>query len=127
MTQELLAERYGKTKGPRRRDRVIATVIAAVALVAFLVWGISVTAYNDSQITASVIGYQIVADSQVDVKLTIDKGSDKTVICQIEALAKDFEVVGYKEVAFQNTLELNTSIVTIKPAVSAVAKQCWLK
>jgi hypothetical protein len=126
--EELLASRYGKKPRNTSRDRMLIIAGAVVALVVFLIWAISVTAENSRKPTGNLLSYSVVGDDQVDVEISADNRRNQDVICQVEALASDYEVVGYKEVLVkqgQNLVKVN--LLTVKPAVSAVVKDCWFK
>ena len=56
---ELLAARYGRTKQSKQRDRRFAITVAASALVAFLIWGISTTWMNAERVTAEVRSFEV--------------------------------------------------------------------
>lgn len=126
--QELLASRYGKKPRNKRRDRMAIIATASVALVIFLAWAISVTAENSGKPTGSLQSYTVVSPKQVDVEVSAENRGNRDVICQVEALANDYEVIGYKEVQVAEAQNPSKStIYTVKPAVSAVVKDCWFK
>lgn len=98
------------------------------ALVVFLIWAISVTAANSSKIVGTLHSYSVKSENLVAVELQIDKTGQKATICQVEALANDYEVVGYREFEIPPGESSKTGqVLTVKPAVSAVVKDCWLK
>ena len=126
--EELLAERYGKKPKNAKRDRIVALSIAVVALVGFLTWAIAVTAENSGRPTGNLLSYSIESDHQITVEISANDHRSKAVICQVQALADNYEVVGYKEVPVAVTDDMvNTTLNTVKPAVSAVVKDCWFK
>lgn len=126
--EELLAARYGKKPRNKKRDRLAIVGGAVVALVVFLTWAIAVTADNTGRPTGNLLSYTVVSPTQVDVELSVTNRNSRDVLCQVEALANDYEVIGYKEVLVPNGQDsVNSSLNTVKPAVSAVVKDCWFK
>lgn len=126
--EELLASRYGKKARPAKRERVTAITIAVVALMTFLIWAIAVTSGSSGRPTGSLLSYTVDSPNQVTVEVQVDNHRNQTTICQVEALANDYEVVGYKEVTVtKDENSVKTSLITVRPAVSAVVKDCWFK
>ena len=126
--EELLASRYGKKPRNKKRDRMAIIAGAAVALVIFLVWAISVTADNTSRPTGNLLGYTVESPKAITVEISASNRGDRDVICQVEALASGYEVVGYKEILVAEGQDIaKATMSTVKPTVSAVVKDCWLK
>jgi Na+/proline symporter len=126
--EELLAERYGKKPKNPKRDRLAIIGIAVVILVGFLTWAIAVTAENSGKPNGNLLSFSIESASLVSVEISASEHRNQNVICQVEALAEDYEVVGYKEVPLAKGQEMTkTTVNTVKPAVSAVVKDCWFK
>ena len=126
--EELLATRYGRKAKTSKRDRVVAVAIAAVALIAFLVWAIAVASTSTAKPTGNLLSYSVESPSLVDVELHVDNQGGRDTVCQVEALANDYEVVGYKEVPVpKGEKSVKNSLITVRPAVSAVVKDCWFK
>ncbi|MFM2320877.1 MAG: hypothetical protein RL612_24 [Actinomycetota bacterium] len=126
--EELLASRYGKKTRNKQRDRLAIIGIAVLALVLFLTWAISVTAANSGKPTGNLLSYTVVSDSEVTVEISANNRSGREVICQVEALANDYEVIGYKEIPITaGATSVTSNLKTVKPAVSAVVKDCWFK
>lgn len=126
--EELLASRYGKKAGNKQRDRIWAITIAVVALVSFLTWAVAVTADNSGKPTGNLLSFNITSQHTLEVEVSVNNHNNRTVVCQVEALADDYEVVGYKEVPVKSDQStVKTSLNTVRPAVSAVVKDCWFK
>ncbi len=126
--EELLAQRYGtKPKNPKR-DRLAIIGTFVVALVVFVTWAIAVTAENSGRPTGNLLSFNVESDWLVTVEISAENNRSREVICQVEALAQDYEVIGYKEVLVGKGEKLvKTSVNTVEPAVSAVVKDCWFK
>jgi hypothetical protein len=126
---ELLAERYGRTKKSKQRDRRLGIIVAAVALVGFLIWGISTTAINANKVTAEVHSFEVLGDQQTRVEFVVSRPSKQPVVCQVEILDAAYTVVGYREVTvLSNASDQQTTLVnTTSRGVTGVVKECWVK
>jgi hypothetical protein len=126
--EELLAARYGRQPRNKRRDRLAIIAIAIVGLVGFLVWSISVTAVNSGRPIGKLISFSVESPNLVQVELTAENAQGRDLICQVEVLSNDYEVVGYKEISLADGQKsVKSAVTTVKPAVSAVVKDCWVK
>lgn len=126
--EELLAARYGRQPRNKRRDRLAIIAIAIVGLVGFLVWSISVTAANSGRPIGKLISFSVESPILVQVDVTAENAQGRDLICQVEVLSNDYEVVGYKEIALADGQKsVKSAVTTVKPAVSAVVKDCWVK
>ena len=126
---ELLAARYGRTKKSKQRDRRFAIAVAATALVAFLIWGISTTWMNAERVTAEVRSFEVLSPQQTQVSFVVDRVRPDTVVCQLEVLDTAYTVVGYREaVVLGNASDEQTVLVnTTSLGVTGVVKECWFK
>ena len=126
---ELLAARYGRTKKSKQRDRRFAIAVAATALVAFLIWGISTTWMNAERVTAEVRSFEVLSPQQTQVSFVVDRVRPDTVVCQLEVLDTAYTVVGYREaVVLGNASNEQTVLVnTTALGVTGVVKECWFK
>ncbi len=91
---ELLATRYGHTKQSKQRDRRFAITVAASALVAFLIWGISTTWMNAERVTADVRSFEVLSPQQTQVSFVVKRVRAEAVTCQLEVLDSTYGVVG---------------------------------
>ena len=123
------AERYGRTKKSKQRDRRLGIIVAAVALVGFLIWGISTTAINANKVTAEVHGFEVLGDQQTRVEFVVSRPTKQPVVCQVEILDASYAVVGYREVTvLSNASDQQTTLVnTTSRGVTGVVKECWVK
>jgi hypothetical protein len=126
---ELLASRYGRTKKAAKRDRIFAIVVAAAALVGFLIWGISTTAMNANDVTSEVRGFTVISNEQTEVKFSITRPKQASVLCQVEILDATFAIVGYREaLVLSNAPTEQTVLVnTTGRGTTGVVKACWFK
>jgi hypothetical protein len=126
---ELLANRYGRTKKAAKRDRIFAIVVATAALVGFLIWGISTTAMNANNVTSEVRGFTVISDNQTEVKFSITRPKQASVLCQVEILDATYAIVGYREaLVLSNAPTEQTVLVnTTGRGTTGVVKACWFK
>jgi hypothetical protein len=102
--------------------------VAVVAFVVFVTWAIAVTSETSGKPTGNLLSYNVESPKRIEVEVSAENHRNQDVICQVEALANDYEVVGYKEVQINQGQDLvKATISTVKPAVSAVVKDCWFK
>jgi hypothetical protein len=123
---ERLRRRYPRSRLPRPVIMVGVGVLAAVGL-GWLVWAGLV--YATPQVSAQIASYVVKDDRTISIVLTVERRDPSIpATCRVVAQASDFETVGEVEVAVrpgQNTLtNLDTSIVTLRRATTAVAKGC---
>jgi hypothetical protein len=126
--EELLAERYGAKPRNKARDRKWIIAFAGIALIGFTIWAFTVTAANTGRPTGKLLSYNVISDAKIEVSVTAENRQNRDITCQVEALASDYEVVGYKEVSLTKSQDSQSAVLfTVKPAISAVVKDCWFK
>lgn len=126
--QDLLAQRYGQKPTNKKRQRVAIVAIGGLAVAVFLVWSISVTIANAQKLEGTLASFDVKSEQQVAVKVNVKRPENKAALCQVEALAQNYEVVGYKEVLLPKDQDsVSDQLSTVKLAVSAVVKECRFK
>ena len=131
MTNEYVANRYGKNPVKARNQRILWTIFATALTVAFFTWSIAVNFSTPANLTAKVQDFTVVSklQTQVTIKVTNPKSQDG--VCAINVLDVGYAVVGYKEVAIDGKLgdapSVPTTINTNDLAVSATVDKCWFK
>lgn len=127
--EELLAERYGRTKKSKQRDRRLGIAVASTALVAFLIWAVSTTALNSQNVTGEATAFEVLSDQQTKVSFAIKRPKPASVLCQIEVLDAAYTVVGYREaLVLSNAPDQQTVVVNSSSrGVTGVVKDCWFK
>jgi hypothetical protein len=121
-----LDERYGR-RGRRRLPWVIGGVIAVAVVVAFG-WMTVASALNT--VTAQDTGFTLTDSHTVDISFqyTAPQGSD--VVCVVQALDKEFGVVGWKVMDIpatqKHTAAVHVSIPTVAQATTGLVKSCWV-
>jgi hypothetical protein len=131
MTNEYVANRYGKNPAKARNQRILWTIVATALTVAFFTWSIAVNFSTPANLTAKIQDFTVVSklQTQVTIKVTNPKSQDG--VCAINVLDVGYAVVGYKEIAIDGKLgdspSVPTTINTNNLAVSATVDKCWFK
>lgn len=130
MTQDAIAERYGRTPADRRRRlgfglAALGAVLAVV--IAWVVWAglLSPAATLETR----DLGYTT-HETTVDVRfeVTVDPGTP--VSCALQALNEKFAIVGWKIVDLApseaRTARYDIPVRVSEPAVTGLIYRCWL-
>ena len=108
----MLEQRYGL--GTRRKkDRVFAISIAALALVAFLVWAIAFTIDDAQKITTRDVGFTVNDEFSTEVVFEVTRDPGQEVLCDIQVLSQSYAVVGFKTVAIEASANRSVVISTV--------------
>lgn len=123
-----LAERYPDRRN-RARDRVIATTVGAVSLLAFIVWAVLVTFAQASEVKAKTLSYRIVDSTSAEVRFELSRPAGTEAYCVIQALSESYLVVGWKQLTLEagteTTEQFSASLVTTEAPVTAMVDRCW--
>jgi hypothetical protein len=125
------AERYGRTPGNRRRNRLLAIAAAAVfavVLVAWVVWaGLD---GSSADLDAEDTSHSIIDAHSVSVGFNITMPRGDTASCALQAQNDGFAIVGWKIVDIPASKELTTEVTetvrTTELAVTGLIYRCWL-
>lgn len=126
-TEDLLANRYGKTPKASRTQRGAVIAISAVLLAGFLGWAGWVALANWYEPKAELLGYTIVDQWHSTARVKIGTSGDDQPICSIQAQNEKFAIVGYYELQFDyvpgqvKTVTINTT----EMPVSISILRCW--
>jgi len=128
-SEELLAQRYGRSSKGKVLERRIFIGLAASLLIGFLVWAIAVTAAGTNRVTAEVKSFSVLNEQQTEVTIVVDRPRVDPVVCQVEVLDTQYTIVGYREVLFLSNSSAEQMVVvnTNSLGVTGVAKDCWFK
>ncbi|MRH28661.1 DUF4307 domain-containing protein [Microbacterium sp. SYP-A9085] len=128
-TQQMLDERYGRTRSLRSRVTAgVAIGAVAAGAVGFMVW--SSFASSADAVDAVATGYQVVDARTVrlDFQLTAPVGS--AIVCVLEADDTDHGVVGWKVVSLpastSHTHAYAETIPTVGEATTGLVNTCWV-
>ena len=112
MSENVLEQRYGL--GTRRKkDRIFAISIAALALVAFLVWAIAFTIDDSQKITTRDVGFTVNDEFSTEVVFEVTRDPGQEVLCDIQVLSQSYAVVGFKTVAIDASANRSVVISTV--------------
>lgn len=125
-TAQQLDDRYGRVR-KSRIPWIIGAAVAAVAVGAFF-W--LVVANQLSVVDADDLGFELVDEHSVTVHFQVTGVQDKAVVCIVEALDREFGVVGWKVVDVAATdahsQALSTSVPTVGRATTGLVNACWV-
>jgi hypothetical protein len=112
VSENVLEQRYGR--GTRRKkDRIFAISIAALALVAFLVWVIAFTIDDAQKITTRDVGFTVNDEFSTEVVFEVTRDPGQEVLCDIQVLSQSYAVVGFKTVAIEASANRSVVISTV--------------
>jgi hypothetical protein len=131
MTNDYLANRYGKSKAKARNQRFFWTAIGIALTVGFFAWSISINFGSSPNLTAAVQNFSVVDDLQTQVTIKITNDAQQDGVCAVQVLSKSFAVVGYKELVISGDLGktpvIDVAVNTTNTGVSATVDRCWFK
>jgi hypothetical protein len=127
----IMAERYGRSPGERRRLTIWIASIAAVLLIAFASWLAWGGLLNPAtQIEATDTGNQVLNSSEVSITWDLSVTPNSKTRCALQALNKDFGIVGWKVVDIPaspvRTRSFSATIRTSEQSVTGLIYRCWL-
>ena len=118
-----LSTRYGTKRRPRWFWPAVAAVGVAIG-VAFAAW----VALQDTPVTATVHGYDVVDAHHVTVALNVSRPDPIAVECTVYAQAADHSIVGEKTVTVPASkardIRYTIDIKTERKAVNGVLRMC---
>ncbi|CAN5314066.1 hypothetical protein BH11ACT2_BH11ACT2_20910 [soil metagenome] len=125
-----LDERYGRTRGSARRNRVIAIAVGAIIVLVFGAWALwAGPLASGSDIEVEDSGNVVESDSLVQVRYQLTTPADTAVKCAVQALDLSFGIVGWKIVSVpassERTRVLHSEVRTSQRAVSGLIYRCW--
>lgn len=128
-TQAELDDRYGRTSTPLRRRLLWGAVGAlAVAGIGWLGW----TAVSGSADAVSVdgLGFEVRDEHTVAVSFQVTAPIGRSVACAVQALDKEFGVVGWKIVQYESDgghrMRHTELVPTVAEATTGLVETCWV-
>jgi len=126
-TADMLDERYGRARSPRRAWGRAVAIAVAVLLVGGFAWMTVAGALDDVQ--AEGTAYTIEDDS-VTVSFQISVPAGRAIACAMEAQDEEHGVVGFRVVEIpasdQHTRAFRETIPTVAPATTGLVNSCWV-
>jgi hypothetical protein len=127
VSENLLQQRYG-VGNTKKRDRVFAITIGALALVGFLVWAIFFTVDNASRTTTRDVGFTVIDEFSTEVVFEVSRTPGKAVICDVQVLSQSFAVVGLKRLPVEpsagRSVVISTTVRTTELGTSGLVAGC---
>jgi hypothetical protein len=131
MTNEYLANRYGKGKASARTQRIFWISIGSILVVAFFAWSIMINFAAPAQVSGDIRNFDITSAQQASVTVAVDNPSEQAGVCAVRVLSSNFGVVGYREISFSGSegksFAIDTKVNTTVRGVSANIERCWFK
>lgn len=123
---ELMARRYGR-RASSRRPALIASVVAGLLLVGYVVWYAVASSQQPSLATRNV-AVEVVDEATVRFTFHVMTEPGTTVECRARAVNGAFAEVGLRELTVgpveANLTPVTTEITTVEPASSAELLGC---
>ena len=127
-TQDMLDERYGRTRSPARRWVVGVAVALGVAVVALFGW-FTVSGALDA-VDVDTTGFEVVDEHTVSVSFQVTAPPGRAIACAIEAQDEEHGVVGWRVVeipaAEAHAQALREVIPTTAEATTGLVNSCWV-
>lgn len=127
-TQDMLDERYGRTRSPRRRWAIGAAAAVGAIVVGLFVWT-TVSSSLDA-VDVDTTGFEIVDEHSVVLSFQVTAPVGRAVACAIEAQDEEHGVVGWRVVELPASQEhaqaFRETIPTTAPATTGFVNSCWV-
>lgn len=127
MSKNIAQQRYGQDR-LKSRDRVLAVIVASVAVVSFLVWAIFVSIDNSSQISHRDIAYEVIDEYSTTVTFEVTREPGQAVSCDLTVLNQSFAVVGFLTVevapSTSRSTVISSTVLTTELGVSGLVDDC---
>ncbi|MFH8250493.1 DUF4307 domain-containing protein [Microbacterium sp. B2969] len=127
-TQQMLDERYGRSRRGAPRWVVVAAIAVAVAVVVAFAW--MTVAGSLSSVDSDTTGFQIVDEHSVVLEFQISAPAGASVACALEAQDVEHGVVGWKVVEIEpsdtHARAFRETIPTVAEATTGLVNSCWV-
>ncbi len=127
-TQDMLDERYGRSRSPRRRAALYAIMAVATIIVVLFGWMIVSNAVDD--VSASTTGFAVEDQHTVTLSFQFTAPAGRSVACVLEAQDEDHGIVGWKVVEYDQSevhaQAFRETIPTTAEATTGLVNSCWV-
>lgn len=127
-TQQMLDERYGRTRSPGRRWAIGVAVAVAIGVVALFGW-FTVSDTLDS-VDADTTGFEVIDRHSVAISFQIAAPPGRAVACAIEAQDEEHGVVGWRVVEIPasetHAQAFREVLPTTAEATTGLVNSCWV-
>lgn len=127
-TQEMLDERYGRTRSPRRRWAIGAALALGAVVVGLFVWTTVVNSMDSVDVDTT--GFEVVDEHSVVLSFQFTAPVGRSVACALEAQDEDHGVVGWRVVELppsdEHAQAFRESIPTTATATTGFVNSCWV-
>jgi hypothetical protein len=125
-----LDERYGRTRGRRRRDLWIGAGVAGFIALVFVAWVVWAGLDGDKpSIEGRDTAHTIIDEHSVSVSFDVSMAAGTTASCAVEALSEDFSIVGWVIVDIpasdSYTRSFTQVVKTVRQSNTGLIKSCW--
>lgn len=126
-----LDARYGRTAGSRLRQRWLFAIVAVAFVAVFGAW-VLWAGLDGSKPTVAALdtGFSVLDARTIDVEFEVSTNPGTTTACAVQALSKEFQVVGWKIVELPasdvRTRALSERLTTTDVPVTGLIYRCWL-
>lgn len=128
-TQDLLDDRYGRTRSPRRR-LLGWSIVAVLALGAIGYLGWTTVASSAGSVTATDTGFSVTDDRSVSATFQITAPIGQPVACALEARDEEHGTVGWRVVQYpasdEHSRAFSETIPTLSLATTGFVNACWV-
>lgn len=127
-TQQMLDERYGRTR--RSGRRWIVVVAAAVGVLAVGAFSWLTVANSLNAVDVDTTGFQVVDERTVTLEFQVSAPAGSSIACTLEAQDPEHGVVGWKVVeipaAETHARAFRETIPTVAGATTGFVNSCWV-
>lgn len=127
MSENLLSERYGVGKS-RRRDKVLAIIVASLATIGFLVWAVFFTISDANRVSTRDVGFTVNNEYSTEVVFEVSRNPGQAVVCDVQVLNESFSIVGFKTIdvapSGRRSVVISTVVNTTELGTSGLVAEC---
>lgn len=128
---EQIAERYGRGRRTRSREKTVLAIFGGLIVVVFAAWVLwAGLDGNAPALEARDIGHKVVDEHQVQVTFEVTAEPGTPINCVAQALNEEFAPVGWKVLEIpaseQRTRQFTTDVLTTELGNTGLIYRCWL-